>query len=118
MSSSATTRGATVSQFLEVIIPHLSSLFPSFRIADPDPSQPDVDEQLDTNTWTFLGIAAAVADKAQHSDMVKALREKILLNVSSAKQHHWLSEQARKLKIENVNKFLNAVGLDSSQIAI
>ena len=73
---------------------------------------------LDQPTWKFLATFALHADNEQQQILVSTLREKILDNVLAVNQGFIGDEAERNLKITNVNIFLHALGLDSSQITV
>ena len=73
---------------------------------------------LDQPTWKFLATFALHADNEQQQILVTTLREKILDNVLAVNQGFVTDEAEQNLKITNVNIFLHALGLDSSQIAL
>lgn len=59
---------------------------------------------------------AVPATLEQQSILVTQLREKVLENVLSAHKGWAVDESERNAKLRNVNIFLHALGLDSSQI--
>jgi DNA topoisomerase 2-associated protein PAT1 len=95
----------------QLLQPHLLFLFPSTRLALAAASLPPNTaitplhgtDALDQPVWQFL---------------VTSLREKVLENVASANKVWVTDEDERIAKIGNVNLFLHALGLDSSQISI
>lgn len=103
----------------------LVSLFPSTRAAAQLPSnanyyvrQPLEIELNDMPTWQFLANFAINTTSHQQQLLVTELREKILDNVVSV-QKGWVTEEPLKqAKMRNVNIFLNALGLDASQITL
>lgn len=96
------------------------SLFPSTRIlAHLPPGHTNVTtESLDQPVWQFLAALALHAVTKQHQILVTALREKVLENVLSANKGWVSDEDEQRAKLANVNLFLHALGLDSSQIAM
>ena len=46
------------------------------------------------------------------------LRERVLENVASVSKGWIVDEEQRRLRLANVNLFLHAIGLDSSQISL
>lgn len=79
----------------------------------------------DEPVWHFLAALAVSADMYQQQQLVTEVRDKVLENVmkakSAAKQVETqgaLAESVAKAKIENVNTFLHALGLDASQITV
>lgn len=116
----------------QLLAPHFLLLFPSTRrtlqlAATPTQHnvhgrmlpQPPGAEMLDQPVWQFLAALALHASSEQQSTLVAGLREKVLENVASA-QKGWgvMNEEDREAKLANVNLFLHALGLDSSQITI
>ena len=94
------------------------SLFPSVRVADPDPTNPIATDAVDQPVWQFLAALALHGTIEQHHVLVASLREKILGNVLSVNKGWVQDEEERQTKLANVNLFLHAVNLDSSQIAM
>jgi DNA topoisomerase 2-associated protein PAT1 len=99
-----------------------NSLFPSTRIAmhthaDQIAGTSQIDE-LDRPIWQFLATLAAHSSPEQHQILVASLREKVLDNVMRAKKGWVADEQERLHKLENVDVFLSAFGLHSSQITM
>ena len=80
--------------------------------------QPKGLDQADQPVWQFLAALALNASMAQQQALVTELREKVLENVTSAKQGWAADEVESQAKIANVNLFLHALGLDSSQIVL
>jgi DNA topoisomerase 2-associated protein PAT1 len=109
----------------QLLHPNLLYLFPSTRIATlqgPTPPNPTVPtlhtESLDQPVWQFLAALSLHATNEQQQALVTALREKVLENVASANKGWVADEDERRAKLGNVNLFLHALGLDSSQISI
>jgi len=75
-------------------------------------------DALDQPVWQFLAALALHASNEQQQVLVTTLREKVLENVASANKGWVTDEDERIAKIGNVNLFLHALGLDSSQITI
>ncbi|EJD07401.1 uncharacterized protein FOMMEDRAFT_100603 [Fomitiporia mediterranea MF3/22] len=101
--------------------PFLLSLFPSSRIPTLRTSAGvlTVDaDLLDQPVWKFLATFALHADNEQQQVLVSTLREKILDNVLAVNKGFITDEAEQNLKITNVNIFLHALGLDSSQITV
>lgn len=73
---------------------------------------------LDQPVWKFLATFALHADNEQQQVLVSTLREKILDNVLAVNKGFVTDEAEQTLKITNVNIFLHALGLDSSQISV
>ncbi|KAF8739057.1 Topoisomerase II-associated protein PAT1, partial [Rhizoctonia solani] len=102
---------------------HLVSLFPSTRHAAAQtfggalylPEGPDV---ADEPVWQFCAALAVNADMQQQQQLVAELRDKVLENVAGATKGWVADERIRALKLTNVNLFLHALGLDSSQITL
>jgi len=116
----------------QLLAPHFLLLFPSTRRAlqlAATPTQHNIHgrtspqalgaEMLDQPVWQFLAALALHASTEQQSTLVAGLREKVLENVASA-QKGWgaVDEEDGEAKLANVNLFLHALGLDSSQITI
>lgn len=103
----------------QFLTPHFLSLFPSVRIAPAVPSGAAAPTDIvDQPVWQFLAALALHAVTEQHQILVTALREKVLENVLSANQGWVADEDERQTKLANVNLFLHALGLDSSQISM
>ncbi|KII87204.1 hypothetical protein PLICRDRAFT_176983 [Plicaturopsis crispa FD-325 SS-3] len=101
------------------LAPHFLVLFPSTRLASvlpPNlgPNKPT--DVVDQPVWSFLAALALQASPEQQQVLVTALREKVLENVLSVNKGWTADEKERQMKLTNVNLFLNALGLDSSQI--
>jgi len=103
----------------QLLAPHLLLLFPSTRIHKPESvnnqTRTDV---IDQPVWQFLAALALHAVVEQHHILVSTLREKILDNVLSVNKGWVHDEDERRTKLANVNLFLHALNLDSSQIAM
>ena len=109
----------------QLLHPNLLFLFPSTRIAEALATLPPNSavlpmhtEALDQPVWQFLAALALHATNEQQQALVTALREKVLENVASANKGWVADEDERRAKLGNVNLFLHALGLDSSQISI
>lgn len=109
----------------QFIFGQLSSLFPSSRLAAHLPPganyyvrQPLDAELNDTATWQFLANFAINTTTHQQQLLVTELREKILENVVSVTKGWVADEVLQQAKMRNVNIFLNALGLDASQITL
>lgn len=106
----------------QLLAPHLLLLFPSTRIAHTNISghsnTPNPTDIADQPVWQFLAALALHAVVEQHQVLVTALREKVLDNVLSVNKGWVADEDERQTKLANVNLFLHALGLDSSQIAM
>ncbi|KAL4250335.1 PAT1 family protein [Abortiporus biennis] len=104
-----------------LLTPHLVFLFPSVRQAVVTGLQileiPQLDV-IDQPVWQFLAALALNASLEQQQILVTSLRERVLENVTSAAKG-WVAEEENKtIRLANVNIFLHALGLDSSQIAM
>ncbi|GBE86561.1 topoisomerase II-associated protein PAT1 [Sparassis latifolia] len=102
----------------QLLAPHLIFLFPSVRqnaISGVGYNNiPDADV-IDQRVWQFLAALALHASLEQQQVLVTTLREIVLENVTRG----WVSDaDEKRKKLANVNIFLNALGLDSSQIAV
>lgn len=73
---------------------------------------------IDQPVWQFLAALALHAASEQQHLLVTALRDKILDNVVSVNKGWIQDEGERQTKLANVNLFLHALGLDSSQIVM
>jgi DNA topoisomerase 2-associated protein PAT1 len=114
----------------QLLSPHLLSLFPSVRASDPSAAQHSshpqppasttqpISDAIDQPVWQFLAALALHGNIEQHHVLVATLREKILSNVLSVNKGWVQDEEERQTKLANVNLFLHAVNLDSSQIAM
>ena len=106
----------------ELLAPHLIYLFPSTRlmlntppgVPAPPPAHTDA---LDHSVWQFLAALALHASNEQQQILVTALREKVLENVAGA-NHPSYGPDEHAAKLANVNLFLHALGLDSSQLTL
>ena len=105
-----------------IIAQHLLLLFPSTRAATidganfvPMPQHDVADQQV----WQLLAAIALHSSLEQQQHLVTTLREKILDNVLSVNRGWASNEDATiKIKLANVNIFLHALGLDSSQVVV
>ncbi|KAJ6581355.1 topoisomerase II-associated protein PAT1 [Mycena capillaripes] len=112
---------AVFDQFFVLLTPHLLALFPSSRItlqAHHPTSAALAIDIIDQPVWQFLAALALQAVPEQHQVLVTSLREKVLENVLSANKGWVADEDERRTKLANVNLFLHALGLDSSQIVL
>lgn len=103
------------------LAPHLLTLFPSSRspsLRDPTGVSTVDTDLLDQPVWKFLATIALQASNEQQQFLVSSLREKILDNVLAVNKGFVADENEQSLKITNVNIFLHALGLDSSQITL
>jgi DNA topoisomerase 2-associated protein PAT1 len=96
-------------------------LFPSTRAAAiagnnfvPSPSHDIADQQV----WQLLAAFALHSNLEQQQILVSTLREKILENVVAVNKGWVGSEEETAMKLANINIFLHALGLDSSQVVI
>ncbi|KAL5492252.1 PAT1 [Sanghuangporus weigelae] len=106
----------------QFLAPNLLSLFPSSRIPSLRSSSTGVlsveVDLLDQPVWKFLATFALHADNDQQQFLVSTLREKILDNVVAVHKGLVDGEAEQNIKITNVNIFLHALGLDSTQITV
>ncbi|KAJ7812857.1 topoisomerase II-associated protein PAT1 [Mycena leptocephala] len=112
---------AVFDQFFVLLTPHFLTLFPSSRItlaAHHPTSAALAIDIIDQPVWQFLAALALQAVPEQHQVLVTSLRDKVLENVLSANKGWVADEDERRTKLANVNLFLHALGLDSSQIAL
>ena len=105
----------------QLLTPHLLFMFPSVRQAIasgiPLANVPDAD-QMDTPVWQFFATVALHASVEQQQVLVTSLRERVLESVATANKDWTADEEQRRLRLGNVNIFLHALGLDSSQISL
>ncbi|KAI6149363.1 topoisomerase II-associated protein PAT1 [Pisolithus tinctorius] len=110
--------------FFQLLAPYFPMLFPSTRFAlqpAATTAGPTVMRQadlLDQPVWQFLAAVALHASPDQQSTLVAGLRDKVLENVASVHKGWITDEEERSTKLANVNLFLHALGLDSSQITV
>jgi DNA topoisomerase 2-associated protein PAT1 len=104
---------------------HLLTLFPSTRTQAHLPTgttyyvRPPVEVELnDLATWQFLANFGINTTNHQQQLLVTELREKILDSVVTVRKGWVADENLKQAKVRNVNIFLNALGLDASQIAL
>ncbi|KAF7770553.1 hypothetical protein Agabi119p4_6527 [Agaricus bisporus var. burnettii] len=105
----------------DLLAPNMLVLFPSSRIMFPNQGQqhPTVPyDNADQHVWQFLAAFALHGSLEQHQVLVASLREKILENLLAVSRGWFTTEEERDTKLGNVNLFLNALNLDSSQIAL
>ena len=100
---------------------HLLLLFPSTRAAAiagtnfvPSLQHDRADQQI----WQLLAAIALHASLEQQQHLVTTLREKILDNMASINRGWASSEEEVAIKLANVDIFLHALGLDSSQVVV
>ncbi|KZT43122.1 hypothetical protein SISSUDRAFT_1040559 [Sistotremastrum suecicum HHB10207 ss-3] len=108
-------------RLFHVLSSHLVDFFPSTRLAAAMPFgidyylDPNITDVLDLPVWRFLAAFAVHASMEQQQILVVRLREKVLDNVVSASKG---TEIEYRRRLDNVDLFLHALGLDSSQINI
>ncbi len=103
----------------QLLAPHFLMLFPSQRIVNSDPLNVSMPIDIaDQPVWQFLAALALHGAIEQHHVLVGSLREKILDNVLRVNKGLVQDEDERQTILANVNLFLHAVNLDSSQIAM
>ncbi|KAF9557320.1 hypothetical protein CPC08DRAFT_819923 [Agrocybe pediades] len=103
----------------ELLTPSLLFLFPSQRILNPDHDNHLIPtDMVDQPVWQFLAALALHGTSEQHHILVERLREIILDNIRIVNKGWVHDEDERQTKLANVNLFLHAVRLDSSQIAV
>jgi DNA topoisomerase 2-associated protein PAT1 len=103
----------------ELLTPHFFDLFPSTRLSVPPQTKTTT---MDQPIWQFLAALALHASPEQQQILVASVREKVLENVLVATKG-WdgdgvVDEEEREGRLNNVNLFLHALGLDSSQITL
>ena len=102
----------------QLLTPQFLLLFPSTRVASVAPLEHVHTDAIDQPVWQFLAAVALHAASEQQHLLVTALRDKILDNVASVNKGWIRDEEEREMKLANVNLFLHALGLDSSQIVM
>ncbi|OCF78624.1 DNA topoisomerase 2-associated protein PAT1 [Kwoniella mangroviensis CBS 8886] len=119
----------TFTYFLHVLLPHLNDLFPSsvaqkaafgpgaYLIGGDAVSDREGQEmeRREAEVWGFVAVLAVNAAEEDQTNLVAALREKILRTVQSSR-HPNVSPARAEMKLRNVNMFLNGLGLDASMI--
>ena len=124
----------TFAYLLQTILPHLPELFPSsqaqkaafgpgayFLGTDPASGKQFNEkegmeiERREAEVWGLAAALAVNAPEDQQTNLVAALREKILHTVQAARDPHTPPTRA-ELKLRNVNMFLHGLGLDASMI--
>lgn len=115
-------RQAVFDELFNTLAPTLLLLFPSIRISKnsggiPYGKVPDTDS-MDQPVWQFLAAMAVHSSMEQQQFLVTALRELVLENVSSVRRGLVADEEEREKRMGNVDIFMRALGLDSSQIAV
>ncbi|KZP01693.1 hypothetical protein CALVIDRAFT_15815 [Calocera viscosa TUFC12733] len=78
--------------------------------------QTAADDIADQPTWQFFAALAISADMGQQQHLVGEMRDKVLENVMSQRTGLVMTDEEARMKIDNVNLFLNALGIDASQI--
>ncbi|CCM02449.1 uncharacterized protein FIBRA_04548 [Fibroporia radiculosa] len=105
----------------QLLMPNILLLFPSIRLSAvvgmPFSNIPQADV-MDQPVWQYLAAMALHASAEQQQLLVTSLREIVLENVTSVHKGWITDDEARKMRLANVNIFLHALGLDSSQIAM
>ncbi|KAJ7634146.1 topoisomerase II-associated protein PAT1 [Mycena polygramma] len=112
---------AVFDQFFVLLTSHFLTLFPSSRItlqAHHPTSAALAIDIIDQPVWQFLAALALQAVPEQHGVLVTSLRDKVLENVLSVNKGWVADEDERRTKLANVNLFLHALNLDSSQITL
>lgn len=122
----------TFAYLLSIVLPHLPELFPSSLaqkaafgpgayLLGNDPASQFSDgegvelERREAEAWGFAAALAVNAPEDQQTNLVAALRDKILHSVQAARDPHTNRARA-ELKLRNVNMFLHGLGLDASMI--
>jgi DNA topoisomerase 2-associated protein PAT1 len=112
-------RRSIYDHLFNILAPYLVALFPSPGALVLSLSSPDLPpDALEEPVWQFLAMLALHATNEQQQILVTTLRERILENVVSVNKGLVADDAVRQMKIANVNIFLHALGLDSSQIAM
>jgi DNA topoisomerase 2-associated protein PAT1 len=91
---------------------HFLAMFPPDRLGAI--AQIEID---DLHVWQFLAAMAVGASMEQQHVLVTEVRERVLDNVVQASSNHLSTERVTQ-KIQNVNLFLHALGLDASQVSV
>ncbi|CAK9786062.1 hypothetical protein CC85DRAFT_314251 [Cutaneotrichosporon oleaginosum] len=117
----------TFAYFLFHMVPHLNGVFPSSvaqkaafgpgaYLLDPASQLEGVElERREAEAWGFAAALAVNAPEDRQTELVGALRDKILHAVQAARDPHTNRARA-ELKLRNVNMFLHGLGLDASMI--
>ncbi|KAK4685814.1 hypothetical protein P7C73_g4322, partial [Tremellales sp. Uapishka_1] len=116
----------TYAYFLASILPHFAELFPSTQaqkaafgptayLLNQDKSDSSEIERREAEVWGFAAVLAVNAPEEEQTNLVAALREKILHTVQAARNPA-TNPQRAELKLRNVNMFLNGLGLDAAMI--
>jgi len=105
----------------DLLAPHMLVLFPSSRMiktsTEGQQQQSSLYDNADQHVWQFLAAFALHGSLEQHQALVTMLREKILDDLLAVSRGWFTTEEERNTKLGNVNLFLNALGLDCSQIS-
>ncbi|KAI7880086.1 hypothetical protein K492DRAFT_178108 [Lichtheimia hyalospora FSU 10163] len=100
---------------------HYSSLFPStYYLVPMQPNVTAVQLSLTIDemyVWQFLAAMAVGATMEQQHALVTEVRERVMENIVLAHSNRLPAAQAAH-RISNVNLFLHALGLDSSQVLV
>jgi hypothetical protein len=113
-----TIRDTVYGDLFRMLTPNFLFLFPSYRITGDTAFNPQFPPTIDARTWHFLAVFATLAPQDHRPALVTGLREKILSDLTTTRQTQWLGEEERAACLNNLNLFLNSLGLDSSQIAL
>ncbi|BEJ11320.1 hypothetical protein CspHIS471_0107420 [Cutaneotrichosporon sp. HIS471] len=117
----------TFAYFLYHVLPNLNAAFPSSvaqkaafgpgaYLLDPASQLEGVElERREAEAWGFAAALAVNAPEDRQTELVGALRDKILHAVQAARDPHTNRARA-ELKLRNVNMFLHGLGLDASMI--
>ncbi|KAI8138015.1 topoisomerase II-associated protein PAT1-domain-containing protein [Fennellomyces sp. T-0311] len=100
---------------------HYASIFPSFYYLVPiQPTMSAMQLSLsvdDMYVWQFLAAMAVGASMEQQHILVTEVRERVMENIVLAHSNRFPAAQAQH-RLSNVNLFLHALGLDSSQVTL
>ncbi|KAG6854522.1 hypothetical protein C0991_005434 [Blastosporella zonata] len=102
----------------QFLAPHLHALLPSIRMAAHLPLDTKPVDHADQPVWQLLAAIALHAAPDQQAILVTTMRDKVLEIVYRVNKGWVTNEDERQTKLANVNLFLHALGLDSSQIAL
>jgi len=120
-SSLETFRSSMFNHLFDLLAPHMLVLFPSSRMiktsTEGQQQQSSLYDNADQHVWQFLAAFALHGSLEQHQALVTMLREKILDDLLAVSRGWFTTEEERNTKLGNVNLFLNALGLDCSQIS-
>jgi hypothetical protein len=103
-------------RLLHTLAPHMLYMFASVRIAGSPAYNMQLHCAMDTRTWQFLTIFAALCGPDSYPIFITSLREKIVGDVRAVKEGHVVDAEESHLMLQNLNMLLHVMNLDSSQI--